>query len=91
MVLLGLYPTVMVLALTLTPHVNRLGLAVAMFISNVASCAILEWLVSPLIRLFIEPWLQARGKEGRARNLVGTALIVAALLAMVVVFYFLAG
>jgi antibiotic biosynthesis monooxygenase (ABM) superfamily enzyme len=91
MVLLGLYPTVMVLALVLSPYTQRFGLAVAMLIGNVASCAILEWLGSPLIRLVIGPWLRARGKEGRVTNLVGTVLIVGSLAAMAVLFYFLAG
>src|SRR5262249_21923092 len=91
MVLVGLYPTVMVLALVLSPYTQRFGLAVAMLIGNVASCAILEWLGSPLIRLAIGPWLRAKGEEGRVTNLVGTVLIVGSLVAMAVLFYFLAG
>jgi antibiotic biosynthesis monooxygenase (ABM) superfamily enzyme len=91
MVLFGLYPTVVVLAMFLSPFTNRLGLAVALLIGNVASCAFLEWLGSPVIRLLLGPWLRARGKEGRRRNLVGTALIVASLAAMAVLFHFVAG
>jgi antibiotic biosynthesis monooxygenase (ABM) superfamily enzyme len=91
MVLLGLYPTVMVLTLYLSPYTQRFGLAVALLIGNVASCAILEWLGSPLIRLLIGPWLRARGKEGRVRNLIGTALIVGSLAAMAVLFHMIAG
>src|SRR5262245_31634470 len=82
MVLLGLYPTVMVLTLCLSPHTQRFGLAVGLLIGNVASCAFLEWLGSPVIRLLIGPWLRAKGKEGRVRNLVGTVLIVGSLAAM---------
>jgi antibiotic biosynthesis monooxygenase (ABM) superfamily enzyme len=91
MVLIGLYPTVMVLTLFLSPHTNRFGLAVALLIGNVASCAFLEWLGSPVIRLLIGPWLRAQGKEGRVRNVVGTAFIVASLAAMAVLFHFVAG
>src|SRR5262249_34595681 len=42
LVLVGLYPTVMVLTLFLSPHTQRFGLAVAMLIGNVASCVFLE-------------------------------------------------
>jgi uncharacterized protein len=91
MVLFGLYPTVMVLTLYLSPHTQRFGLAAALLIGNVASCAFLEWLGSPVIRLVIGPWLRAKGKEGRVRNLVGTVLIVGSLAAMAVLFHFIAG
>jgi uncharacterized protein len=91
MVLVGLYPTVMLLTLVLAPHTQRFGLAVALLIANVASCAFLEWLGSPVIRFLIGPWLRARGKEGRVRNLVGTALIIGCLFAMAVLFYFITG
>lgn len=91
MVLFGLYPTVMVLTIFLSPHTQRFGLAAAILIGNVASCAFLEWLGSPVIRLLIGPWLRARGKEGRRRNLIGTALIVGSLAAMAVLFHYLAG
>jgi antibiotic biosynthesis monooxygenase (ABM) superfamily enzyme len=91
MVLFGLYPTVMVLTLCLSPHTQRFGLAVALLIGNVASCAFLEWLGSPVIRLLLGPWLRARGKEDRARNVVGTALIVGSLAVMAVLFHFIAG
>jgi antibiotic biosynthesis monooxygenase (ABM) superfamily enzyme len=91
MVLLGLYPTVMVLTLCLSPHTQRFGPAAAILIGNVASVAFLEWLGSPVLRLMIGPWLRARGKEGRARNWVGTVLIVGSLAAMAVLFHWIAG
>lgn len=91
MVLFGLYPTVMVLTLWLSPQTHRFGLAFAVLIGNVVSCAFLEWLGSPVIRLLLGPWLRARGKEGRGRNLVGTVLIVGTLLLMAVLFYVIAG
>jgi antibiotic biosynthesis monooxygenase (ABM) superfamily enzyme len=91
MVLFGLYPTVVVLTLFLSPYTNRFGLAVGLLIGNVASCAFLEWLGSPVIRQLLGPWLRARGEEGRVRNLAGTALIVTSLAAMAVLFHFVAG
>ncbi|MFO0879489.1 MAG: hypothetical protein U0840_19245 [Gemmataceae bacterium] len=90
-VLLGLYPTVMVLTLYLAPFTQRFGLAAAILISNVVCCAFLEWLGGPVIQLLLGPWLRARGKEDRARNLMGTALIVAALASMAVLFHLVAG
>jgi antibiotic biosynthesis monooxygenase (ABM) superfamily enzyme len=90
LVLVGLYPTVMVLTLFLSPHTARFGLAVSLLIGNIASCAFLEWLGSPVIGLMLGPWLRARGKEGRRRNLVGTVWIVGALAAMTALFHFLA-
>jgi antibiotic biosynthesis monooxygenase (ABM) superfamily enzyme len=87
MVLFGLYPTVMLLTLFLSPHTQRFGLATAVLIGNVASCAFLEWLGSPIIRLLMGPWLRAKGKEGRVRNVVGTALIVGSLAGMAVLLH----
>jgi antibiotic biosynthesis monooxygenase (ABM) superfamily enzyme len=91
MVLLGLYPTVMVLTLYLSPHTDRFGLAVSILIGNIASCAFLEWLGSPVIRLLLGPWLRASGAEGRVRNLAGTLLIVGALAAMAALFHLIGG
>jgi antibiotic biosynthesis monooxygenase (ABM) superfamily enzyme len=88
-VLLGLYPTAMLLTLFLLPHTRRFGLAIAMLIGNAASVAFLEWLGAPVIRLVIGPWLLANGKEGRVNNVVGTLLIVASLAAMAVLFHWI--
>jgi uncharacterized protein len=89
LVLVGLYPTVMVIALFLAPHTQRFGMAVSILLGNIASCVFLEWLGSPVIRLLLGPWLRARGKEGRRRNWIGTVWIVGALAAMALLFHFL--
>ncbi len=86
LVLVGLYPTVMVLSLFLAPHTGRFGMAISILIGNIASCLFLEWLGSPVIRLLLGPWLRARGKEGRRRNVIGTVWIVGALAAMAALF-----
>jgi antibiotic biosynthesis monooxygenase (ABM) superfamily enzyme len=85
-VLFGLYPTVMLLAVFLAPHMQPLGLAVSMLLSNLASCVILEWLGMPAVRLVLRPWLRASGKNGGTVTLVGTALILAVLGAMAFLF-----
>jgi antibiotic biosynthesis monooxygenase (ABM) superfamily enzyme len=90
-VLFGLYPTVMLLAVFLVPHLKPLGLAVTMLLSNLASCAFLEWLGMPVVRLVLRPWLRANDRKGKAVSLVGTALIVAALGVMAFLFSLVTG
>jgi uncharacterized protein len=85
-VLLGLYPTVMLLTFFLSPHTERFGLAVAMLIGNAGSVAFLEWLGLPVMNRLLGSWLRANGKETRAISLVGLALLLAALGAMTFVF-----
>jgi antibiotic biosynthesis monooxygenase (ABM) superfamily enzyme len=86
-VLVGLYPTVMLLHLFLSPHTQRFGPAVAILIGNVVSVAFLEWLGTPfVITPLLGPWLRARGKEQRARSAVGLLLILAALALMTLLF-----
>jgi uncharacterized protein len=86
-VLFGLYPTVMVLTLLLSPHTQRFGLAVALLIGNVGSVSFLEWVGTPLLRPLLGPWLRANGKEDKARSLIGSVLILVALGAMTFLFY----
>jgi antibiotic biosynthesis monooxygenase (ABM) superfamily enzyme len=90
-VLLALYPTVMLLAIFLMPHVNGFGLSVAMLISNAASVCFLEFIGTPIIGCLLRPWLRASGKEGRVVLLVGLVLIVASLIAMTVLFRLIVG
>jgi antibiotic biosynthesis monooxygenase (ABM) superfamily enzyme len=91
-VLVGLYPTVMLLNLLLSPHTQRFGPAVAILIGNVASVAFLEWLGTPfVITPLLGPWLRAGGKEKRTRTLVGLVLILAALALMTFLFRLAAG
>ncbi len=86
-VLVGLYPTVMLLSIFLSPHTQRFGLAIAILIGNVASVSFLEWLGTPfLITPVLGRWLGANRKEDRRLSLVGGALIVAALGVMLLLF-----
>jgi len=90
-VLFGLYPTVMVLAIFLTPHTQRFGMAVAMLLSNAASVCFLEFVGTPVTLYLFRPWLRARGKEGRTLSLVGLALILLALFGMAALFSLMTG
>jgi hypothetical protein len=78
-VLLGLYPTVMLLTFFLSPYTARYGLAVAMLIGNAASVAFLEWLGMPILSRLLDRWLRANGKPGRAVSLVGLLLMLVTL------------
>jgi antibiotic biosynthesis monooxygenase (ABM) superfamily enzyme len=86
LVLLGLYPTVMLLALVVSPRTVDLGTAFAMLVGNVISVAALQWIVMPLLNRALAPWLLAHGRDGRLVSVVGAAGIVAAVLAMAVLF-----
>jgi antibiotic biosynthesis monooxygenase (ABM) superfamily enzyme len=91
-VLLGLYPTVMLLNVFLSPHTRRFGPAVAILIGNVASVAFLEWLGTPfIITPLLGPWLRASGKERRALSVVGLILILGALALMTSLFRLVTG
>jgi antibiotic biosynthesis monooxygenase (ABM) superfamily enzyme len=78
-VVFGLYPTVALLSMFLSPHTQRFGPAIAILIGNVASVSFLEWLGMPVISRVLGPWLRANGKEGRVRTSVGLLLIAGAL------------
>jgi antibiotic biosynthesis monooxygenase (ABM) superfamily enzyme len=86
-VLCGLYPTVMLLSIFLSPHTQRFGLAVAVLIGNAASVSFLEWWGMPVISRTLRPWLRANGKETRAHSLGGLILVLAALGLMTFLFY----
>lgn len=58
-VLLGLYPTVMLLSLFPGAYTQGLGLAVAMLIGNALSVAALQWGVMPVLNVLSAPWLKA--------------------------------
>jgi antibiotic biosynthesis monooxygenase (ABM) superfamily enzyme len=86
-VLLGLYPTVMLLTFFLSPHTERFGMAIAMLIGNAASVAFLEWFGMPVLNRFLGPWLGANGMQARVFSLMGLALILGALGVMTFVFH----
>ncbi|MEP7274633.1 MAG: hypothetical protein ABI882_24300 [Acidobacteriota bacterium] len=86
-VLLALYPTVMLLALLVGPHISFLGLAVSMLISNICSCCLLQWAVMPVLHPVLAPWLAASGKQGLSITIGGTVLISVVLAVLAVLFH----
>jgi uncharacterized protein len=85
-VVLGLYPTVMLLNIFLGPYLSPLGLARSMLISNALSVSILQWGVSPLLEIALRPWLHGNNAKGWASPIGGLTLILVLLAAMVVLF-----
>ncbi|MFC5745034.1 antibiotic biosynthesis monooxygenase [Actinomadura rugatobispora] len=85
-VLLALYPTVMVLTLTVDREVSGLGapLYLALFIGNVLSVSILTWVMMPLVNRGLAFWLP----PGRSRRVqvAGAALVVACYVLLIVLF-----
>jgi uncharacterized protein len=90
-VLLQLYPTVMVLAIFVSPHLGPVGLAVTMLISNALSVSILQWAVTPALNRFLGPWVSANEERQRAYSLVGLVVILLSLFGMVILFHLVAG
>jgi uncharacterized protein len=74
-VLLGLYPTVMVLALLIGRYLSPLGLALAMLIANTLSVAATQWVVIPPLMNALGPWLRANTPDKRALSIGGLVLI----------------
>ncbi|MBI2677183.1 MAG: antibiotic biosynthesis monooxygenase [Candidatus Koribacter versatilis] len=82
-VLLGLYPTVMLLSLFVSPRMSPLGMAVSMLIGNALSIAILQWLVVPTLSKALAPWFRTRKT---AATLGGAALVVLLLAGLALLF-----
>jgi antibiotic biosynthesis monooxygenase (ABM) superfamily enzyme len=74
-VLLGLYPTVMLLALLFGRYLSPLGMAVSMLISNALSVAMTQWVVIPPLMNALGPWLRANAPDKRVRSFGGLVLI----------------
>ncbi len=89
-VLLGLYPTVMVLNLLLSPHTERFGRAVAILIGSMASVVFLEFLGMPVVNRLVGPWLRANEQQDWQRSVVGLVAIVATLALLTVLFSLIA-
>ena len=90
-VLFQLYPTVMVLAIFISPYVSVLGLAVSMLISNALSVSILQWVVTPALNQLLGPWIAANKDKQRAYSLGGLVVILLLLLGMVILFRLVTG
>lgn len=89
-VLLGLYPTVMLLTLFVTPHLHWLPLAMSVLAGNAISVALLQWLIVPRLQALLGRWLRANGDHERGLSYRGLALILLGLGSLVMVFQLLA-
>ena len=85
-VLLGLYPTVMLLTLFPGPYTEPLGVAVAMLIGNALSVCILQWAVMPALNMALAPWLMANSEKQRAFSVGGLFLILVLLVGLALLF-----
>ena len=79
-VLLGLYPTVMILTIFPGPYTAPLGVALAMLVGNALSVAILQWGVMPALTSLLAPWLQANSDKQRSLS-VGGFFVICVILA----------
>lgn len=75
-VLLVLYPTVMLLARWLSPHLGFLAPATSMFVGNVVSVALLTWVLMPAVSRALSFWLVPRGTARLRIELLGVGAIL---------------
>jgi antibiotic biosynthesis monooxygenase (ABM) superfamily enzyme len=85
-VLLGLYPTVMLLTLALGPLLAPLGMAGSMLVGNVLSVSILQWGVMLPLQRILRPWLAVGADTGRSRPALWLVLILIVLAGQVILF-----
>jgi antibiotic biosynthesis monooxygenase (ABM) superfamily enzyme len=90
-VLLGLYPTVMLLTFLPGLSAQQLGLAYAMLIGNAISVCILQWAVMPALNVLVAPWLKADSDKQKALLIGGVIGILAALGGMAILFHRITG
>jgi antibiotic biosynthesis monooxygenase (ABM) superfamily enzyme len=90
-VLLGLYPTVMLLTLFVGPLTSRLGTAAAVLIGNPPSASLLQWAVIPMPQGVLGPWLRASRPRGGALTIGGPVLIRGQLVGLMLVLRTAAG
>ena len=85
-VLLGLYPTVMLLELFPSPYLKPLGFAFVMLIGNALSIAILQWAVMPVLTTVLDRWLKANEAGKRVFSIAGLLAIICLLGSFVILF-----
>lgn len=75
-VLLGLYPTVMLLTLFFPgPYTRSWNMAAAMLLGNTLSVSALQWVIMPVLNNVLAPWLRADTKR-HARLLYGGLVLI---------------
>ncbi|RVX46851.1 hypothetical protein EDD27_9763 [Nonomuraea polychroma] len=92
-VVLSLYPTVMILNLTVGRAFEAMRLPgyFAMFISNVFSVSILTWLMMPLVNRVFASWLSPSGGGSAFTNIAGALVMVVCMALCIAVFGLITG
>ncbi|MBB4893476.1 hypothetical protein FHS39_002507 [Streptomyces olivoverticillatus] len=87
-VLLALYPTVMVLNLTVGNELDALGVPghVGLFIGNMLSVSALTWLLMPLVNRGFAFWLVPSRARGLRVHVAGAMAVVCCYLLFIVIF-----
>lgn len=91
MVVLGLYPTVMLLGWTVGKVTGPLGFAVSMLIGNACSVSILQWIVMPVLTRMFDPWLKANAPLQTGKTVSGGVLILGLLAGLAAFFTYTDG
>lgn len=78
LVVLCLYPTVILLNKSLSPALTRIGIAQAavIFVGNVVSVAVLQWVLVPAASRPFKRWLDPIDGAGRRISLAGAAVVI---------------
>lgn len=92
-VVLALYPTVMILNLTVGFELDELGVPgyIGLFIGNILSVSILTWFLMRLVNRTLAFWLVPSRARSARTNVAGTAVVVVCYLISVVVFGLITG
>ncbi|RUP05676.1 MAG: antibiotic biosynthesis monooxygenase [Mycobacterium sp.] len=79
LVVLCLYPTVILLSKTLSPALSRIGIgqAAAIFVGNVISVALLQWVLVPAASRPFRRWLDPIDGASIRTSLAGSAVVLA--------------
>ncbi|MGI5531366.1 antibiotic biosynthesis monooxygenase [Streptomyces syringium] len=87
-VILALYPTVMVLNLTVGSELDSLDVPghIALFIGNVLSVSALTWLLMPLVNKVFAFWLVPARARSRRVHVAGAAVVMLCYLLFIVIF-----
>ncbi|MDT5118418.1 MAG: uncharacterized protein QOE30_4157 [Mycobacterium sp.] len=88
LVLLGLYPTVMVLSKSLSPALGNLGVnqSLSVFAGNVVSIVALQWVLVPAVSRPFRRWLDPIDGASTRISVAGAAAIVAVYAALLGLF-----
>ncbi|SDC77947.1 antibiotic biosynthesis monooxygenase [Rhodococcus tukisamuensis] len=86
-VLVGLYPTVVILTVALTEIWPGAELWATLLVGNIASVSLLTWVVMPLVTRMLGFWLEPGRRPGRRTDTLGLVTSVGFLTAAAVVFW----